>query len=280
MQALGRDGEGASPVVREGVAVDHVDALVVARVDGDLAGVHGAGIPVAHQLPRVAAVLGAVDAGAAFGVGGGRVVAVALLDADVDDARVAAVDGDAHAADHVLGEAARDAGTGQPLPGVAAVHAAVERAAGAAAVEAPGTALPLICGGVDDVRALGVERHVDDAGVLVDLQDGLPGRAAVGAAVEAALLVRAPEVAHRGDVHEVGVVRVQRDAPDMLAVAQPHVRPGLAAVGALVDTVAPRRALPVGALAGADPDDGRVAPGGARSPRPSACPRSRTRGRA
>ena len=259
MEALGRDGEGAASVIREGVAVDHVDALVVARVDGDLAGVHGTRVPVAHQLPRVAPVLGAIDAGAPLGVGRGRVVAVPLLDAHVDNARVAAVDGDADAPDHVFGESARDAGAGQPLPGVAAVHAAVERAAGAASVEAPRAALALVGGGVDDIGLVGVERDVHGAGVLVDLQDGLPGGAAVGAAVEAALLVRTPEVAHGGDVDEVRVVRVQRDAPDMLAVAQPHVGPGLAAVRALVDAVAPRRTLPVGALPGADPDDGRVA---------------------
>jgi hypothetical protein len=48
---------------------------------------------------------------------------------------------------------------------------------------------------------------------------------------------------------------VQHDAADVLAGAQPHVGPGLAGVGGLVDAVAPADALPVGAFAGADPDD-------------------------
>ena len=144
-------------------------------------------------------------------------------------------------------------------PAVAPVHAAVQRAPRAAAVEPPRAPLPLVGRGVDDVRVSRIERDVHHPGVLVDLQDGLPGHAPVAAAVEAALLVRPPEVAHRGDVYQVRVVGMQRDAPDMAAVAQPHVGPGFAAVGALVHPVTPRRTLPVRALPGPDPDDRRVA---------------------
>ena len=279
VEALGRDGEGAAPVVREGVAVDHVDALVVAGIDGDLAGVHGTGVPVAHQLPRVAPVLGAVDAGAPLGVGGGRVVAVPLLDAHVDDAGVAAVDGDAHAADHVLGEAARDAGAGQPLPGVAAVHAAVERAAGAAAVEAPRAPLPLVGGGVDDVGLVGIERDIHGAGVLVDLQDGLPGGAAVGAAVEAALArsgpTGGPSRRRRRGRCRPGAARCARCACCRAAPCSSRSRRRPCSC---------RRRRPTTNSAGwrarrCRPRRWTCRPGGARSPRPSACPRSRTRDR-
>ena len=258
VQALGRGGEGAPSVVGEGVAVHHVDALVVARVDRDLAGVHGAGVPVAHEFPALAAVLRPVDARAPLGVGGRRVVAVALLDARVDDPGVAAVDRDADPSHHAIGKPSFDPRSGQPLPAVAPVHAAMECAAGAAAVEAPWTPPALVGCRVDDARVARVQCDVHDAGVLVHLQDGLPGGAAVRAAVETAFLVRAPEVAHRGDVDEIGVFGVQRDAADVAAVAQPHVRPALAAVRAPVDAVPPRRTLPAGALAGADPDDRRV----------------------
>src|SRR6185295_765609 len=49
--------------------------------------------------------------------------------------------------------------------------------------------------------------------------------------------------------------RVDDDAIDVARGRQPHLRPGLAAVDRLVDAVAPRRALPVVRLAGADPDE-------------------------
>ncbi len=57
----------------------------------------------------------------------------------------------------------------------------------------------------------------------------------------------------RGDVHDVRVRRIDDDATDGARILEPHVRPGLAAVGALVDAVAPARALARVRLAGAHP---------------------------
>ena len=90
------------------------------------------------------------------------------------------------------------------------------------------------------------------------MKDARPAVAAVGASVEPPFVVRSPQVAHRRDVHEVGVRRVQGDPADVAALPQSHVGPGGTAVGALVHAVAPRRALAIGALASAHPNHRRV----------------------
>ena len=90
---------------------------------------------------------------------------------------------------------------------------------------------------------------------VVDLQHLLPGRAAVGRLVDAALAAGPEERAGRRDEHDVVVDRIDDDAVDVPRLAQPHVAPRLAAVGRLVDAVAPRRALAVVRFAGADPDE-------------------------
>src|SRR5262249_27353534 len=84
--------------------------------------------------------------------------------------------------------------------------------------------------------------------------DVLPRLAAVDGAVKPALLVRPPEVPDRGDEGDVRVLRVDGDAADVVRVLQPAARPRLAAVGALVDALAPAHRVPRVALAGADVD--------------------------
>ena len=58
--------------------------------------------------------------------------------------------------------------------------------------------------------------------------------------IDAALGVRAEDVAERGDVDEVGIPRVDADAPMWRVSLEADVRPGLAGVGRLVDAVAVR----------------------------------------
>ena len=93
------------------------------------------------------------------------------------------------------------------------------------------------------------------AGVVVALQYLLPGLAAVGRPVDAALAARTPEAARGRHEHDVVVARVDDDAIDVAGGAKPHVGVGLAAVRRLVDAVTPRRALPVVRFARADPDE-------------------------
>src|SRR5262249_21968385 len=108
---------------------------------------------------------------------------------------------------------------------------------------------------VEQLRVLRVHRQIDEAGILVDELHLRPGLAAVGGLVDAALLVRRPEVAQRRDVHDVGVLRVDDDAADVARLLETDVLPGLAAVGGLVHAVAPRDAVARVVLAGADPHD-------------------------
>ena len=108
------------------------------------------------------------------------------------------------------------------------------------------------------VRLAGLEHDVADAGVVADVEDARPGRAAVGRLVEAALAARGPQRPLRRDVDDVRVARIDEDLADVLGVLEPHVLPGLAGVGRLVDAVAEMRAALAGVLAGAEPDDVRV----------------------
>ena len=85
-----------------------------------------------------------------------------------------------------------------------------------------------------------VEGDVDGAGVGVLEEHLLPGLAAVGRAVDAALRVRAEGVAEHGREGDVGVGRVDDHRAD-LALLLPDVLPGLAGVGRFVDAVARRR---------------------------------------
>src|SRR5262245_20126237 len=52
-------------------------------------------------------------------------------------------------------------------------------------------------------------------------------------------------MSERGDEHTVGVFRINDDRADLLSVAQPHIPPGLPAVGRFVNAVAGRK---IGAL--------------------------------
>src|SRR6185369_12853143 len=71
-----------------------------------------------------------------------------------------------------------------------------------------------------------------------------PALAAVAGLVDAALVTVAPELARHADVHRAGARRIHQDLHDPLRFGQPHVGPGIAAVGGLVDPVADRHAVP------------------------------------
>src|SRR5690606_25981456 len=134
---------------------------------------------------------------------------------------------------------------GDARPGVAAVGRFPESAAGTAPVEAARRATPLIGRRVEHLRIRRVHDQVVAAGILVDRQHRGPGAAAVRGAADAAVAARAPEAAQRRDEHAIVVRRIDHDAIDVLRVGQAHVRPRRAAIGRLVDPVAPRGALAV-----------------------------------
>src|SRR5207248_9515053 len=96
-------------------------------------------------------------------------------------------------------------------------------------------------------------------GIARIAQDQRPGLAAIGGAVDAALLAVAPELAGDAGVDEVGILRVYDHAGDAFGLGHAHVLPGLAAVGGLVDAVADRDGVARPGFAGAHPDGARIA---------------------
>ena len=169
---LGDLGEGAAAVLAPvGRSGQGVDAVLVRRVDEDVRVVHGADVLIAHLLPALAAVLAAV----ATRFGG-------MLNKDVEYLRIRGGQRDPDAALVALGQPVREL-----APGVAAVGGLVQAAAWATPVEAPGAALALVHGRVEDIGVGGVDDEVDRAGVIVDEEDLVPGGATVAGAVHAAL---------------------------------------------------------------------------------------------
>ena len=66
----------------------------------------------------------------------------------------------------------------------------------------------------------------------------LPGFAAIGGAVDAALVVGSAEMAERGDVDDVGIAGMDDNATDVVGVRETHVLPCFAAIDGFVDAVA------------------------------------------
>ena len=154
----------------------------------------------------------------------------------------------------------------QLRPGLPAVGRLVDAAAGAGLEQLPRPPLHLVHRRVERVGLAPVDDEVDRAGLVVDVEHLLPGLAAVDRLEDAALLVGRPQVAHGRDVDDVGVRRVDDDPRDVLRVGEPHVLPGLAGVGRLVDAVARVGDADARRVAGADPDDVLVGRGDGHAP--------------
>src|SRR5690606_31938460 len=131
-------------------------------------------------------------------------------------------DVDADLADHALRQPA-----GQLRPAVTAVRGLPQPALLGAAKDRPRLALAAPGGSVDLARIRRIDRQVDEAGRIGDEQDLLPRRAAVARAVHAAIGVRPTRAAERGDVDEVGILRMRLDGAKLPAGAQSEERPRL-----------------------------------------------------
>ena len=153
-------------------------------------------------------------------------------------------------------ETGRETGVvGQLGPRVAAVRALEESGAGARAAEAPGEAPQFQERRVQDVGVRGIEDEIDRAGVLVPVEDLLPGHAAVTRAVDAARLARAPGVAERRRPRDVGVLGMYAHAGDLERLRKPEVPPARAPVIGAVDAIAVRGVAADARLTHADVDD-------------------------
>src|SRR5581483_8141692 len=223
-------------------SVEDVHRVGVLGIREDVREIPGAlreAVVVGQLVPGVAAVVRAVQA-AGFG-----------FDESIDAARAARSGRDSDAAVRTFGKAVAF----EFFPGCAAVRGLIERASRTAAVEPPGCAHRLPHGGVENVRVGGIERDIDGAGLVVHIDDLLPGLAAVGGAEEAAFGVRAPGVAEGRDEDDVGIARVHDDAGDVARVVEADVRPGLTGVHGFIHPVAEGDVAANAGFAGADVDD-------------------------
>ncbi len=230
--------------------VRRVDDVGVLRVDADVGEVVAAAPHarlVVHARPAGAGVVGPIDAADLARRGHPRVDAI----------RVARGDPDADAAQPLRRrrEAAR-----QRLPRRAAVGG-LEQAARRPDVGV--VVLPRALAGrperrVHRLRVRRVEREIDRAGVLVFVENLLPGLSAVERAEHAALVVRTVRVAERGHEDAVGAERVDDHRADLPRFAQAEMRPRAAGIGRLVDAISDREVGALQSLAAAHVDHVRI----------------------
>src|SRR5688572_27993292 len=112
---------------------------------------------------------------------------------------------------------------------------------------------------VNDVGMARVQHDIADPRVFTDVEHAGPGAAAIPRTIQAAVSARRPERPLRGDIHDIGVARIDRDLADVLRLLQACPAPGFSAVFALVHTVAEPDAALRRVLTGAHPDHSRVA---------------------
>ncbi len=173
--------KAASGIVGEpqaAIGAHEIDAIDVFGVEIDAAVVHGPRVLAGEVLPALAAVQTAENAAGTAGVG---------FDDGVDRSAVAGKSGEADAALVAARQAIEHL-----RPGGAAVGGAINSAARSAAVKAPALALPLIQGSENHLGIARIHGQIDGAGVLVLIENSLPGGAAVGGFVDTAFGVGSP----------------------------------------------------------------------------------------
>src|SRR6266581_1568385 len=119
----------------------------------------------------------------------------------------------------------------------AAVIAAVEAVLVAATVERPRSAVAFPHRSKENVGILRIKNDVDAAGAVVQVENFLPGFAAIAGAENSALGVFAVGMAQSGDEGDVGIGGMNDDLADVARVFQPNVVPGLAGVVRTVNTI-------------------------------------------
>src|ERR1044072_3229246 len=83
---------------------------------------------------------------------------------------------------------------------------------------------------VKNVRVRGIDLEICDAVLVVDVERFGPCLTTVRSHKHATLFVWTKSMAHRADVNDVRVLRIDDDRGDAFGVFQTHVLPGLAAV--------------------------------------------------
>ena len=227
--------------------VEGVHRVLVHRVGVDVRVVPGALLEstvVVHPPPRVAPVLGAVDAA----------LVVGRLHEHPHAVGVGAGHGNRRLADKSGGESALE-----PIPRVAAVRRTKHAGLLGAGDRGPRLALAPPRRGEDDAGVPRVDGEIHGARGVGNREDVVPALPAIRGAKHAALGVGSEGVAQGGDEGHVRIVRVNLDAADLTRVREADVGPRVAAVGAAVDADPLRHVAADGGRAGAHIDDVRVA---------------------
>src|SRR4029453_10488398 len=119
----------------------------------------------------------------------------------------------------------------QFLPGLSAISTLVKPASRSSRSKEIRRTPKLPHTGINDVRFLRIDRDIGAASILVDVQDLLPGLAAVSSLEHTALLIAVPEMTRSSHVNDIGVFGIDYDASDPLRVFKSHEAPRIAGVG-------------------------------------------------
>src|ERR1700733_8078262 len=209
---------------------EHAGVLGIERVDvpgvgddrGEVPGALREPPVIVDALPVCPAVIRAVQA------------SFRRLDHRVDAPGVRTRNRDVDAPENARGQAI----AAEPRPAHTAVGGAIQSTSRTTAGEIPRLSACLPQRGVDDLRVMWVETHVDRTGLRILVQNLGPGLAAVSRAEHAALGIRTEGMPESGDQHDVRIVRIDDERADLAGILKPDTAPGLAAVDRLVDAVA------------------------------------------
>ena len=195
--------------------IHRVGLLGIGEHMGEVPGALAIALIVVDARPGIAGIVGAIES-ALFG-----------FDERIDATGIRSRNRNANASEIAFRQTVAD----QLVPRESAVHRFVQAAPGAATVEVPGLAADLPQCGVNNAGISGIEYHINGAGIVVLIQDLLPGFATVGRAENTPLCIRAPRVSQGRDQNDVRIARVNDDGADVARVFQTYVLPGQASVG-------------------------------------------------
>src|SRR6266852_463022 len=144
------------------------------------------------------------------------------------------------------------------FPRVSAVARFVKPAAGSPADHRVGGAADLIHRREENVGIVGIKNKIRRAGLVIHVKDFLPGFAAVARAEHTTLLVWSERMSECGNEDEVGIMIIDKDFGDVLAIAQADIRPRFAAIDGFVKAVAIGNIVSQALLARADIEHVRI----------------------
>jgi hypothetical protein len=209
-----------------------VKPLFVAGIDADLPEVKRPGTQVVYLGPGIAVIVRPKDAARVDIIAGAGWLAANCsetgligLNDRVEHGGIASGDGQAATPQRTPGEAAM-----QFEPGFAAIDRLVDsgfRSELNGGIAAGEFAAPALVGSHEQGIRIGrIHDQIDDAGVLIDEGDLVPGSAAIGGLEKSSLSTGPPKPPQHSDVNNVRIVRVDENAADVGCVLEADMLPG------------------------------------------------------